>query len=99
MHLTSEELVDIAEGDAPESAAPHLLACERCRAQVDDLRALMPRRREVDVPEPSPLFWDHLSPRVSTPSAAEARAGRPRLAETASRAVLATAAAVAAALL
>jgi hypothetical protein len=65
MHLNAEALVDIAEGTRPESAAPHLAACERCRAQVRELRAMMSAVQDVDVPEPSPLFWDQLSSRVS----------------------------------
>jgi hypothetical protein len=72
MHLNAEELVDIAEGTRPESAAPHLAACEPCRAQLSGLRAMMSAAQEVGVPEPSPLFWDHLSSRVSEAVAAEA---------------------------
>jgi hypothetical protein len=64
MHLNIEELVDIAEGERNESEAPHLLACERCREQVRDLRASIAAARDVEVPEPSPLFWDHFAARV-----------------------------------
>ena len=64
MHLNTEELVDIAEGSRPEASLPHLAACEPCRAQLRDLRAMMSAAQEVEVPEPSPLFWDHLSSRV-----------------------------------
>jgi hypothetical protein len=71
MHLNTEALVDIAEGTRPESAAPHLAACELCRAQVRELRAMMSAAQDVDVPEPSPLFWDHLSSRVSQAVAEE----------------------------
>jgi hypothetical protein len=71
MHLNAEALVDIAEGTRPESAAPHLAACEACRAQLRELRAMMSAAQDVDVPEPSPLFWDHLSSRVSEAVAAE----------------------------
>jgi hypothetical protein len=89
MHLNIEELVDIAEGERNESEAPHLLACERCREQVRDLRASIAAARDVEVPEPSPLFWDHLSSRVSEAVAAEGvPAGRGWLKP--SRAVLAT---------
>jgi hypothetical protein len=70
--LTSEELVDIAEGTRSEASAPHLAGCDPCRAQLSDLRAMMSVAAVVDVPEPSPLFWDHLSSRVSTAVAAEA---------------------------
>jgi hypothetical protein len=65
MHLNAEELVDIAEGTRPESAAPHLASCEPCRAQLWELRAMMSIAQDAEVPEPSPLFWDHLSSRVS----------------------------------
>ena len=72
MHLTSEELVDIAEGTRSEASAAHLAGCDPCRAQLSDLRAMMSAAADVDVPEPSPLFWDHLSSRVSAAIAAEA---------------------------
>jgi hypothetical protein len=65
MHVNAEALVDIAEGVRPESSEPHLAGCERCRTQLRELRAMMSEVRGVDVPEPSPLFWDHLSSRVS----------------------------------
>ncbi len=67
-----DELVDIAEGTRPEASAPHLAACEPCRAQLHELRAMMSAARDVDVPEPSPLFWDHLSARVREAVDAEA---------------------------
>jgi hypothetical protein len=64
MHLKADELVDLAEGTRPESSAPHLLSCERCRRQLLDMRGMMSAAADADVPEPSPLFWDHLSERV-----------------------------------
>jgi hypothetical protein len=75
MHLKGEELVDIAEGTRPESSAPHLGGCESCRAQLHELRAMMAAAQDLDIPEPSPLFWDHLSSRVHEAVAAE---GAPR---------------------
>ena len=63
MHLTPEELIDLAE-EAGEAAAPHLQSCAVCRDQVVSLRATMSAAAAVEVPEPSPLFWDHLSQRV-----------------------------------
>jgi hypothetical protein len=72
MHLTSDELVDIAEGTRSETSAPHLVGCRACREQLIDLRAMMSTAKDVDVPEPSPLFWDHLSARVSAAVAEEA---------------------------
>jgi len=63
-HLDEAALLDAAEGNQPEHAATHLAGCERCRAQVDELRAVMRLAEDASVPEPSPLFWDHLSARV-----------------------------------
>ncbi len=80
MHLTPEELIDLADGARAEAGAPHLQSCEVCRHQVAALRKVLstvahapgsPGGPGVDVPEPSPLFWDHLSQRVRDAVAAE----------------------------
>jgi hypothetical protein len=74
MHLNADELIDLAEGTRPEVSAPHLAGCERCRRQLDELRAVMSIVMDdsaAGVPEPSPLFWDHLSDRVRSAVAAE----------------------------
>jgi hypothetical protein len=71
MHLSPEQLIDIAEGATAESSFPHLAACDACRRQLTDLRAMMAAAADVEVPEPSPLFWDRLSARVSDAVAAE----------------------------
>lgn len=71
MHLKAEELVDLADGTRPESSAPHLAACGACRQQLADARTMMTAAADVAVPEPSPLFWDHLSNRVRLAVAAE----------------------------
>ena len=88
MHLKDDELVDLAEGARPESSAPHLASCEQCRRQVRDLRAMMSVAADVEAPEPSPLYWDHLSARVREAVATEAAARRPWLDEAAWRRVL-----------
>ena len=69
-HLSPEELIDVADGAAPEP--PHVASCEPCRQQLADARAMMAVVGDVEVPEPSPLFWDHFSARVSEAVAAEA---------------------------
>jgi hypothetical protein len=65
-HLTPARLVDLAEGVEAERAVTHLAECDACRRALADLRATMadagPGNNEA--PEPSPLFWDHLSARV-----------------------------------
>ena len=73
MHLNSAELVDLAEGTRHERSAPHLAGCERCRVQLRELRAMLAAAQDVGVPEPSPLFWDHLSARVSDAVSEDAR--------------------------
>jgi hypothetical protein len=71
MHLNADQLVDLAEGTQPESAAPHLASCAVCRQQLVDMRAIMSVAADVEMPEPSRLFWDHLSARVGEAVAAE----------------------------
>lgn len=79
MHLKKAELVDLAEGTRTESSAPHLARCARCRRQVREMRDMMAAAAvDADVPEPSPLFWDHLSSRVRQAVVAEATAPRSR---------------------
>jgi hypothetical protein len=76
MHLSDVELVDLADGARPESSAPHLAACEPCRRQLLDMRRMMSAAAAVDVPEPSPLFWEHFSDRVRDAVAADAHTPR-----------------------
>jgi hypothetical protein len=73
-HLTPDQFSDCAEGVETESARSHWLSCSACRTQVEVLRATVTAARDVDVPEPSPLFWDHFSARVH--EAVEAEASR-----------------------
>jgi hypothetical protein len=65
-HLSSQELVDALSGQFVSTRHQrHFETCDRCRSQVADLRGVMARvGAGVDVPEPSPLFWDHFSQRV-----------------------------------
>lgn len=70
-HLTTDQLIDLAEGARAASSAPHLQACAECRGQLADLRATLSIVAAVEAPEPSPLFWDRLSSRVREAVAAE----------------------------
>ena len=70
-HLNPEELVDLAEGTRPESSAPHLRSCAACREQLAEARAMLSAVADIEVPEPSPLFWDHFSDRVRQAVAVE----------------------------
>jgi hypothetical protein len=64
-HLTPGDLVDLAEGARDAQSLPHLGECDVCQRQLADLRAAMAAISSGgDIPEPSPLFWDHVSARV-----------------------------------
>jgi hypothetical protein len=71
-HLTSEQLVEAAEGVLSAERARHVEQCELCRTNVDTLRAVLSDVGDTSsVPEPSPLFWEHFSRRVREATAAE----------------------------
>ncbi len=63
-HLSWEDRLAMIEA-AGEPRHSHLAACDQCRADVIAARAVLNDAQEVDVPEPSPLFWDQFSRRVS----------------------------------
>jgi len=64
-HLDDAQMLDAVDGRADADAVSHLAACGSCRARVDELRTVMLTVGDADVPEPSPLFWDHFPVRVS----------------------------------
>lgn len=70
-HLTSDELVDALDGALEPSRKIHLDTCQPCLRQVAGLAAVLGEVSTVEVPEPSPLFWEHLSARVRTAIDAE----------------------------
>ncbi len=76
-HLSPDTLVDLLGGALAETAVPHLVLCESCRQQLAELRVTWQAAADVEVPEPSPLFWDHLSARVHDAVAAEAQPRAP----------------------
>lgn len=77
MHLKPKDLVDLAEGTRSEVSAPHLATCDRCREQLSELRAMMASIADPEeVPEPSPLLWNHLQRRVADAVAAEGKPSR-----------------------
>jgi hypothetical protein len=65
-HLSASELVDLAERTLASDRAAHVDTCPSCAAAGRDLRATLHGALSAreEVPEPSPLFWDHLSSRV-----------------------------------
>lgn len=69
-HLTADELIDAMEADAavvltPERQA-HLAACDTCQRELAALSGVLGDTKQISVPEPSPLFWQHFSERVRT---------------------------------
>ena len=65
-HLTSDELIDAMEGMLAAERQAHLASCEACQRQVAELSSVLNEAKQVSVPEPSPLFWQHFSDRVRT---------------------------------
>ncbi|HEX6164812.1 MAG TPA: hypothetical protein VFZ31_15695, partial [Vicinamibacterales bacterium] len=63
-HLTPDELIDAMEEALAPGRQAHLASCEECRRQVDDLAGALGDAKQANVPEPSPLFWNHFSQRV-----------------------------------
>jgi hypothetical protein len=65
-HLSPGQLVDLVEGAAPANQVAHAAVCEVCRTQADALREVLRQAASDAVPEPSPLFWEHMVARVGT---------------------------------
>jgi hypothetical protein len=65
-HLTSDELIDAMEGMLAAERQAHLASCEACQRQVAELSSVLNEAKQLSVPEPSPLFWQHFSDRVRT---------------------------------
>jgi hypothetical protein len=63
-HLTPEELVDSLDRALPAARQAHVDDCARCQTERATLSAVVRDVAAVEMPEPSPLFWDHLSARV-----------------------------------
>ncbi len=71
-HCTPDELMDVVDDVRDEASLPHLAACALCREQLREVRQMLLQVADAPVPEPSPLFWGHLSARVHDAVAAEA---------------------------
>jgi hypothetical protein len=70
-HLSSVDFVDLLDGVSSDASEQHLSECDRCRHELAGLRQTMTAATSTDVPEPSPLFWGHLSARVQEAVAEE----------------------------
>lgn len=71
IHLKSAEFIDALDGTLPRLRSQHLVECQRCKAELARLERVSGAVRAADdVPEPSPLYWDHFSRRVHAAAAA-----------------------------
>lgn len=68
-HLSNDDLLAAVEDQTTH--VEHLEVCDACRARVQELRGILSEARGVEIPEPSPLFWDHFSERVRVSVAEE----------------------------
>jgi len=64
IHVSEEKLLDVMEGAAAGDRA-HVEACPQCRARVAEAQAGLALATGVEVPEPSPLYWESLRRQVS----------------------------------
>ena len=72
-HLTPDELIDAVGGHARGAIARRTsTTCEHCQRELAELSSVLAEAKQVSVPEPSPLFWQHFSERVRTAIDAEA---------------------------
>jgi hypothetical protein len=63
-HLTPDELIDSRDRQLASARQAHADACVTCRTKLAELDEVLRDVATVDMPEPSPLFWDHLSARI-----------------------------------
>jgi hypothetical protein len=64
-HFTPEEFIDAIEQPLSLEREAHLADCPPCAAELAGMRTLTADLSIAGtVPEPSPLFWDHLSAHV-----------------------------------
>lgn len=72
-HLTPDQLVDALEGQTTlrASVADHLATCEHCQAELASIAEALGEVKSWAMPEPSPLFWEHLSRRVRAATSEE----------------------------
>jgi hypothetical protein len=63
-HLNPSELIDLLDGTLPPDRRAHARECPRCRDEAERARLALDDAREVEMREPSPLFWPQFAARV-----------------------------------
>lgn len=71
-HLRHEELIDALDDTLALSRLAHVTSCESCREELARVRSVLREVEHLEMPTPSPLFWDHFSERVRQATAGEA---------------------------
>ena len=81
-HLTDEQIADALDGAPTAAASEHLTGCVACASKARELQAVLREAAAVDVPEPSPVFWQHFIAQVNAAvdEAPPARSAWPRAA-------------------
>lgn len=72
-HLTPEEIVDAAAGEADAVARRHVESCAGCAREVAEAREVTALAAGVEVPEPPPLYWEAFRRQVGRRVADEPR--------------------------
>jgi hypothetical protein len=57
-HVADESLPDLASGLGSDAERSHAAACPACASRVAGVRSALQAARSVEVPEPSPLYWE-----------------------------------------
>jgi hypothetical protein len=72
-HVSDTELMDVIEGTASATSSTHVSQCRECAERVEEARAGLGLAREVEVPEPSPFYWESFRRQVEGRIAATSR--------------------------
>lgn len=64
-HPDEVTLIDVLDGHGSHEQHAHVEQCDACRTTLAALRSTMDRAADHELPDPSPLFWEHFSRRVN----------------------------------
>lgn len=70
-HLSADEHLAALDRTLSAERLAHASDCRTCTEALARTQAIFDAVRSDDVPEPSPLFWDHFSARVRAATAAD----------------------------
>jgi hypothetical protein len=70
-HVKDEQLLDLVDSGGAPSVRGHVENCVSCRRRVEEAREGLLWARDVEIPEPSPLYWEAFRVQVGRRIAAE----------------------------